>query len=684
VTQLETFVGASRPLARSVRRLAAREREVRDTLWLLLAIVWVLIPFAVSLPLWSTLAMVALLAWRTHLTLGGRRLPPRWLVLGLMLAAGIGVYLQYHSIFGKDAGVDYIVLLLGLKLLELKARRDTFVVIFLCSFIMLTSLFDSQSLGTALWLFAGVLWLVTALVRMNLLGGEPSLRAKLKLALQMTLLALPLTAAIFVFFPRVEGPLWGMPADAYARSAGLSDTMSPGSFEKLVQSDALAFTVRFADRMPPPSERYWRGPVLGAFDGTTWRALLNPNALDPATLEGEPQSLIHYSISLEETNRNALYLLDAPAAAPDVRGHSSLIKSDLEVLVTIPIRQRVHFEADSYTHFHYGLALGPEDRRAWLSVPTGLNPRTREFAEQLRAEAPNDRALVTRALNFIRTQNFVYSTNAPLLGRNGVDQFLFETRRGFCEHYASAFTVLMRFAGIPARVVTGYLGGSINPVNGDISVRQKDAHAWSEVWLPESGWTRVDPTAAVAPGRILDSDDTLGTDSGLAGAFRGIGADSLRWLRNHAEAINTFWNQWIVAYSDDTQKSLFSHLGMPNVDWGALTIALIASCALIVAFLGGQVILRRPRPEPVVALYLRLCEVIGRRSAPRRPSEGPRDYFARIESALREPERTRAREAFLLYEQLRYTQDPPTAERLSALRACIRSLGARARDARSA
>ncbi len=666
-----------------VNEFVSREREVRDTLWLLGAIVWVLAPLAGAIPLWTSIAIGALLLWRGILTWNGRRLPPRWLVAALMLAAGTAVFAQFHSIFGKDAGVAYVVLLLGLKLLELKARRDTFVVIFLCLFIMLTSLFDSQSLAQALWLFVGVLWLVTALVRMNLLGREPPLRAKVTLALQITLLALPLTIVVFIFFPRVEGPLWGMPADAYSSAPGLSDSMKPGDMEELVTSDRLAFEVDFDGRIPAANQRYWRGPVLGRYDGTTWRPMPTLGAAQstPLDLEGDEGSTARYTVTQEPTNRNALYLLDAPVEVPRVHGLTARLKPDLEVALQGPLRERVRFDARSYTRFRYGLNASLLERREWVELPPQRNPHTLEFATRLRHEFPDDRKLIQHVLNYIRTENFEYATKGiPKLGENATDDFLFVTKRGFCEHYASAFVVLMRAADIPARVVTGYQGGDINPISGSMTIRQKDAHAWAEVWLADTGWTRFDPTAAVAPERImLGSEETLAQTDGIAGTFRGLGTSWVRWIGYNLEVVNNTWNQWVVAYSDDSQKTLFSRLGMPDVDWSTLTIALIAGSALVLAVVGGQVLMKRPRTEPITGLYARLCEraaKLAKGGEPRRPTEGPRDYLARIATHLPESERGQIERGFALYEELRYARRTPSADGLAALRRCIRSLGA--------
>jgi transglutaminase-like putative cysteine protease len=519
---------------------------------------------------------------------------------------------------------------------------------------------------------------------MNLPQREPSLSAKVSLAGRMMLLAGPLTVAIFLFFPRVEGPLWGMPADAYSGRAGLSEVMAPGSFEKLVQSDTLAFEVEFEGAPPAPNQRYWRGPVLGTYDGTTWRPLVpvGQPVFEPLQLEGDEPSAVRYTVTLEPTNRSALYLLDAPADIPRLRGLSANLKPDLEVTLASPVRERVRFDARSYTRYRYGLNAGVLEREEWLELPAGLNPRTHAFAARLRREETDDHKLIQRVLNYIRTENFVYSTTAPLLGRNAVDEFLFQTRRGFCEHYASAFVVLMRAVDIPARVVTGYQGGDLNPINGYMTIRQKDAHAWAEVWLADTGWTRVDPTAAVAPERILlGSEESLGRQAGFGAAFRGMGGSWMRWARYNFEAINNYWNQWVLAYSDDAQKSMFARLGMPDIDWGTLTIALIASCGLILAAVGGQITLQRRRTEPALLLYARLCarlERLGGKLPARRPDEGPRDYVSRIAPHLEPADRARAEQALALYEQLRYAQAQPSAEGLAALRACIKSLGSQA------
>lgn len=672
-----TSIGSRAALSRWIERFAMREREVRDTLWLILAILWVLAPFPAILPIWCSLTVAALLIWRSILTCGGRRPPPRAFLLGLMLLAGIAIYLQYRTLFGKDAGVAFVILLLGLKLLELRARRDILVVIFLCLFIMLTNLFESQSIPTAIWLLIGVLLLVTAMLRVNFVGREPSFQTKLRLAIQISAWALPLMVVMFLLFPRVEGPLWGMPADAFARRTGLSDSMSPGSFEHMVQSDETAFEAQFATRIPTPVQRYWRGPVFGFFDGRTWRATSTSDLWEEAPeIEGDAPSRLAYTITLEPNNRHELYLLDAPAAAPEVPGTHATVRSDLQVTTQGPMRERVRFHAASYTRYRYGVHADAAQLRPWLELPQGYDPRTLEFARRLRADASDPHVLIARVLSFFRTQNFYYTPDPPALGRNSIDEFLFQTRRGFCEHYAGAFVFLMRALAIPARVVTGYQGGDFNPVNRYLTVRQRDAHAWAEVWIKDEGWVRVDPTAAVAPERIeRGSDQVLALDQGYGSFFGRSASGWLTSLRQHFEAVGNGWNQWIISYTGDEQSSLFSGFGIPSVNWQTLTVALITAFCAILAAVAGKVILNRPRRDPIEISYSKLCARLQKFGPARQPFEGPDDYRVRILPRLPESHRTLAARAFALYEGLRYA--PPTAlypKTLKEFRACVTAL----------
>ena len=693
--------------ARGIAAIARREREVRDILWLLLTLLWVLAPHALALPLWVSATVAALIAWRAWITWRGHRLPQRLLPIALTCVAGIAVWLQYRTIFGKDAGVAFVVILLGLKLLEMRARRDIFVVIFLCLFVMLTALFESQSMAMAAVLMVGLWMLVTALVSVQFVSREPRWRVKAGIAARLVLYALPLMAVLFVLFPRIEGPLWGLPSDAYAAKTGLSETMSPGSFGRLSESREIAFRARFTGRTPAPAERYWRGPVLGAFDGRTWTPLSvsmplrarRASANASRNIVIDPASAVDYSVTLEPSNRPWLFALDILPERPASSAFAARVRPDLQVVADSLIRERAQYTARSYTRYRAG---GDESRarmQDWLELPPGFNPRTHALAAQMQAEqsrietgqgetideARHNRRLIERVVAMIRTQGFVYTLDPPQLGRDSVDEFLFDSKRGYCEHFASAFVILMRALDIPARVVTGYQGGEVNPVDGYLEVRQRDAHAWAEVWLPGQGWMRVDPTAAVAPDRIeRGAAEVLADAQGFAG-FGAPGSwlvEFLQKTRFNWDAVGNAWNQWVLAYNADRQSSLLSGLGIEKIDWQVLTIALIVAFGALLAGIGALIVFRRVRPDPMVSLYEKACATLARAArrnaalnerangharrhagmqasdsvaswSERHASEGPRAYLARIRDRLPEALRARADATIALYQQLR-------------------------------
>lgn len=613
------------PLSTLLSTIGRRERDVRDTLWLLLTLVWVLAPHAMQLPAWCAAAIVAVVAWRAWLTWNGRRLPHRLIPIALTCVAGIAVWLQYGTIFGKDAGVAYVTLLLGLKLLEMRARRDIFVVIFLCLFVMLTALFESQSMLMAGVLLTGLWMLVTALVSVQFTSHEPSFAVKAWIASRLVAFALPLMAVLFVLFPRIDGPLWGMPSDAYAARTGLTEVMAPGSFERLSESREMAFRVRFHGTPARPTDRYWRGPVLGAFDGRAWTPMPLRRIGSSRTIAVEPASAVDYTVTLEPNNRPWLFALDVLRERPSDSPLVARMRSDLQVVSDELVRDRTTYSARSYTRYNAGADETPMRLQDWLELPPGFNPRTHALAakmqaDEMRAPAPgaqpggqhlrHARNLVERVLAMIRTEPFVYTLEPPPLGRQSVDEFLFDTRRGYCEHYASAFVFLMRALDVPARVVTGYQGGEINPVDGFLEVRQRDAHAWAEVWIGGDGWVRVDPTAAVAPDRI-----ERGAAEALGGA-QGFGvqgtwlATLLQRTRFNWDAVGNAWNQWVLAYNADRQSGLLSGIGIERIDWQALTIALIVAFGAVLGGIGALTLFRRAKVDAVVREYEKACAML--------------------------------------------------------------------------
>lgn len=652
------MVSASTSISSRWQRLTrGMSRDKADTLLLMAACTLVLLPQAAHLPLWTSLAVFGLLLWRGWITLRGNRMPPRWLLLPVALLCMAGVYASHKTFFGRDAGVMMLALLLALKMLEMHARRDLFVVLFLSFFLMLTNFFYSQSIGTALIMVAAIIALLTAQLSFQYTGLVPPLKNRLRLGALIFALALPLMLMLFVLFPRIQGPLWGLPGDAHGGRSGLSDSMSPGNISELALSDSIAFRVKFIDPAPPQAVLYWRAIVLGNYDGRTW------SALQPRLSHAQAVTLIphgapvRYQVTLEPHGRRWLFALEVPQAIPRLAGNPAGITGELELLAAQAINQRVRYDAASYIEGKLQASESALSLQDWLRLPPGFNPQTLEWAAQLRRQSDDDAALVNSVLQFFRSQPFRYTLEPPLLGKHAVDDFLFSTRAGFCEHYASAFVVLMRALDIPARVVTGYQGGEINPVDGYLSVRQSDAHAWAEVWLKGRGWSRIDPTAAVAPNRVEMNLARSITRDGLSGLFA-AGMDNNAWLgklRIHWDAVSNSWNQWVLNYNTAQQKSLLAALGFDDVDWRTLTGLMLGVGTLLMALMTVPLLRgQRPKIEPIDALYSALCRNMARRGHPRAIHEGPRAYGARLAKELAADRYAPVARFLALYEQARY------------------------------
>ncbi|WP_208278318.1 transglutaminase family protein [Massilia oculi] len=643
-------------------------RDKADTLLLLGSAVLVLAPHTLHLPLWVSLLCGATLAWRAAITLRGKRMPPALVLLPVAVAAMAGVQFSYDTLLGKDAGVAMLVLLVAFKMLEMHARRDLFVVIFLCFFLVLTNFFYSQGIGTALLTVASVLLLLATQLSFQFAGSVPPLRTRLAMAGRTLAFALPIAIVLFVVFPRIHGPLWTMPGDGGGPSSGLSDSMAPGQMSNLALSEEPAFRVRFLTPPPVQSQLYWRGPVLDFFDGLTWsRGASQASGRDlHLAVHGEP---IDYEVTLEPSQSRWVFTLEMPGELPQVAGHELRLSPQFELTAGDALSSRVRYRASS--HLQFVLQGGPtlDDARRWLLLPYGFNQRALAAGRALR-RLPDPVQRVEAVLAQFREQPFEYTLAPPLLGRDTVDEFLYGTRSGFCEHYSGAFVFLMRAAGVPARVVTGYQGGEINPLDGFMTVRQSDAHAWAEVWIAGIGWQRVDPTAAVAPERVrrgLDASVPRPAPFGIE-ALRGMnpfqgGANAwLAQLRNAVSAVNNGWNQWVLNYTPERQRAVVRDLQRKLSGWPF--IAVLTSVALGLASL---VFLRRRREiHPVDALYSTLCKRLGQLGLARAQHEGPSAYAARVAAAeLAPPSRAAAQEFLRRYSAWRYA--PPTTDpRLTA------------------
>lgn len=648
----------------SSRSLRSFSQDKADTLLLIGACLLVLLPHLPHLPLWSSLVCVALLCWRVGITLAGKRLPPRWLLLPLSLAVAIGVYASYRTFFGRDPGVMMLALLLALKLLEMHAKRDVFVVVFLCFFLMLTGFFHSQSIGAAALMVAAVTVMLSAQLSFQYTGAAPPIKKRLFTGLRIVGLALPMTAILFFLFPRIEGPLWRLPSDAQSGRSGLSNTMSPGNIANLALSDAIAFRAKFENEAPPKSSLYWRGPVLGHYDGRTWTEL-PPAAGSYASMRYSGQPL-RYQVTLEPHNQRWLFALDMPLGPPQLEKNASGLTSEWQIIAQRPIDQRLRYDIISAPDYVLETDPSPSTFGPWLQLPAGYNPSTLAFASEIASRHNTPEQRIAAVLRHFREQSFFYTLQPPPLGRHTVDDFLFATRAGFCEHYSSAFVVLMRAMGIPARVVTGYQGGEINDVDGFLVVRQSDAHAWAEVWMEGRGWVRVDPTAAVAPTRVNMNLSTA-IPQPLLGGWITLKADGDSWLANMqrmqqqwrqmGDAIGNAWNQWILNYTPKRQQGLLQSLGFSNPNWLTLILVMGALGLFTLACMALLLFRTHARLSPLEKLYLDLCKIMETQGYPRALHEGPRAYALRLsaeETALPAKKRQAASRFLALYESIRY------------------------------
>jgi protein-glutamine gamma-glutamyltransferase len=656
-------------------RLAALPRDGRDTLFLLLVIAWVILPQVKNLPAWCSVLAAAMLAWRAWLAGTSRPLPNSWWVVGLLAASVAATLAAHRTLLGRDAGVTMIVLLLALKTLEMRARRDAFVVFFLGFFTMLTNFFFSQSLLTAAAMLLALLGLLTALVNAHMPVGRPSLAQAARTAGWMTLLGAPFMAVLFVLFPRLA-PLWGIPGDAMSGRSGLAASMQVGNIASLALDETIAMRVKFDGAPPLRSDLYFRGPVLSTFDGREWRPLQSRlgsrmSAPLPGSAQldvfGEP---VRYEVTLEPNNRPWIPVLDAAAVSPSAAGWPMAMTSELQWVAQRPVTDLLRYSAQSHPSFRHGprgsaAALPPQ----YVELPPGFNPRTLALAAQLRGDpsvaAGGAPALVQAVLERLRTGNYQYTLEPGVYGIHSADEFWFDRKQGFCEHIASAFVVLMRAMDIPARIVTGYQGGERNSVDGFWVLRQSDAHAWTEVWLAGPGWVRVDPTTAVAPGRTGAFQRLQAPRGVIATAFGSVTPNLAASLRAAWEALDNSWNQWVLNYTQSKQLGLLKNLGFTSPSWEDLSYVLLALLVVVALAGAAWTLWDRRQHDPWLRLLGRTRSRL-RRAGIELPDTAPPRQIATVVTA-RFGDRGKSLADWLLkLESQRYARTP--AASLAALR----------------
>ncbi|MFZ4877953.1 transglutaminase TgpA family protein [Janthinobacterium sp. Mn2066] len=633
-------------------------REKADLLLLLLAAAMVLAPHALHLPAWLSAAVAAPLLWRAAITVRGQRQPPLRVLLPLALLGIAGIHASYGTLLGRDPGVAMLALLLSLKSLEMHGRRDIFVFVFLSFFLLLAGFFHAQGIAAAVWMLATVAMLLAGLLSSQYGAVQAPLWQRLRLLGQMLAIVIPLSVLLFFAVPRMSSPLWGASHAGEQARTGLSDSMSPGAIASLALSSEAVLKARFSTPVPPQDQLYWRGLVLNDYDGSSWTRGTDPaaGATPGIVLDG---ARTDYAVTLQPSGQRRILALDLPRSIERLAGNPYLVSAALEVSTVRPIDAPVRYRASSSMGYQLQATLPAAQQQRWRQLPAGFNPRSLAWARQLRGSGATQlppEAAIAAVLAFFRQAPFRYTLQPPLLGRDDVDDFLFRTQAGFCEHYAGSFTVLMRAMGIPARVVTGYQGGERH-ADGSLTLRQSDAHAWSEVWLAGRGWVRIDPTSAVAPLRT-ERNLAAALPPAVAGWRTLIGLDgdsggTVDAWRSQWQRVEQGWKSWVLDYTPQRQRDALAAARSLS----PTTVALACGVLAALAALAGWLVHRRHAEsgDALETLYAQFCRQQARRGCSRAPHEGPHSYAARLATVTARPEAHAAMARFLaIYAAMKY------------------------------
>ncbi len=645
----------------ALRRIDTRIPR-RPLLWLAVALLFTVPPMLGDLVSWVPALFVLTLAAKFWMESKGYRLRlALWklILAGLALAA---IYLSYGTLSGIEPGVSLTIVLMSLKILEAHTAREFQVLVMLSWILCLCGFFLSQDLVIALCLLLAFILILVALLQFQR-GSSPGVFwPPLRTAGKLLLQAVPVIALLFLFFPRVSTGFRVLMMPSLSGAVGFSDRLSPGSIAALASSDEVAFRAEFPDgRTRGTDALYWRGIVMWEGDGMRWHAPRRPIAIPPSAASSPIQEETRQRITLQPHGEHWMFALDWPNEAP--RGATLAAGNYLSSNEWI--RKARRYEVSSSARLPT-TELKPFERELLLEVPDSLSPRVRELTASWVAPNPDPKSVVSSALRFFR-KGFRYSLSPGPYTKDALDEFLFDRRVGFCEHYAASFATLMRVAGIPARVVVGYLGGEYNEVGEFFVVRQSDAHAWCEVWLPESGWTRVDPTSVVAPERMnfgiesfLESRGASTETSNRTFATQLARQPIFTTLRFAWQALNYAWDTRVLSFDAEAQKAFASSLDVDRVPRRTRMLFPLCTAAAIVAFWVGWARFRRTSTAGrVKALHEKFCRKAARKGVVRAPWEGPSDFAERAASFL-PGERERVRRIRDGYLALRYSEHPPS------------------------
>ena len=612
--------------------------------WMLAAQIAVIAPHVLRLPVWVTAVCIGCGLWRVMVYQGRWSYPGRWIKVGFVFGGLIGIPLGYQKFYGLEPMVALLIVAFVLKLLEMHHKRDAYIVILLAYFVAITEFLFFQTIPYTIYMFVAVTMITAALIGLHQTKSHLKPMRTFRTAAILLGQSVPLMIVLFVLFPRIP-PLWTVPIPSEIGRTGVTDTMSFGDIALLTRSDRLAFKATFEEKPPPFSRLYWRGLVLSEFDGKTWsqdpllsRSVWRHRQLVPGWVDGIEYlgNEQHYNIILEPTQQNWLFSLAIPELPED---RDLVILHDHRLATRLKVRQRLRYEINSHLNYVLDRELDDFWRYRYTRIPDGSNPQSQDLAKDILVGSVSIQDYINNVLRMYNIEEFVYTLKPPMLDEQPIDEFLLETRRGFCEHYAGSFVFMMRAAGIPARVVVGYQGGEYNPRGNYVSVRQFDAHAWTEVWLENRGWVRFDPTSAVAPERVefgleaaIDEADIFLEDSPLS-IFRYRQLLWLTELRLQIDAVGHYWDTWVVGYTPETQMSVLNEY-LDVVDRKRLGMIMLTAFFSLLTIIGAIILAKRSRAvlPPVDAEYLKFCRFMERQGYPRKIGEGPWDYAVRVGS----------------------------------------------------
>ncbi|MFB1488131.1 MULTISPECIES: DUF3488 and DUF4129 domain-containing transglutaminase family protein [unclassified Thiocapsa] len=638
-----------------MRTILSNERPERaQILWVTLVLIAAYLPLAGHLAPQISAFVGLLFAIRLASLRWPAVLPGTWPLAALTLIGVANAAVTYQGWSGQNAGTALFVSMLVLKLMELRRKSDIRLVATLIGFLVVVEFLFDQSPWLVLYLAAVVLGGIALLVDLNGGLGEARRRGALAVAVRLSLQALPLTLILFLLFPRLSAPLWSLGLDPSKATTGISDSLEPGAISELVLNGELAFRARF-DGMPPAADQlYWRGPVLWETDGRRWSVGKDIAGTGPAGALLQTARQIDYEVTLEPTDQRWLFALDLPNSVPE----EAFLSPDHQLIARQAVSAVKRYRVTSALDYRTA-APDPARLAAGLQVPDNVTPRMRRLVEEWRSRSETDWALVQSGLQFFNRESFHYTLMPPRLGANPTDEFLFETRRGFCEHYAGAFAVLMRMAGVPSRIVLGYLGGELNRVGGYHMVWQSDAHAWVEVLIDGRGWVRVDPTAAVDPSRVDNSGASRMLGAGPSVRFTLEQADAIarfvRDMRLFADSLDAAWQDWVLGFSVEDQLALLQRLRLGELREYGLVALMLAALGITLGILVLASIRERKPLDPLQAEYARFCGRLAKIGLERLPNEGPMDYAGRV--VAQRPDLVPTVERFIdLYIPARYGQ----------------------------